>query len=311
MKKIKLMMVAAGALFALTPAVNAQTTLLHYWNFNGITTAYHNPSIPAIHASYSAIDTNSANVVYHLATGASSTYAGYIDNVAGDTMNARMSAVAGNALRLRNPSDSMELRVYAPTTGYNGAVSIKYEVQSSSTTSGQLAQLFDFSTDSGATWKTTGMSMTIDSISQAQFQGTSWGLIAINFTDTTVRNNAGFVFRVKFAGNTSLTSGNNRFDNMTVESTATTTVPTAVSNVVAGEEQYVLYPNPTTDNIHIVTPEAGTKTVSVYNVSGRKVAFMTSSDKEIMVYTAALPQGVYYAYIASGNHTQVIPFVKN
>lgn len=310
MKKIKLMMAAAGVFFALTPAANAQTTLLHYWNFNGITTAYHNPSIPAIHASYSAIDTNKANLVYHLATGASSTYAGYIDNVAGDTMNARMSAVAGNALRLRNPSDSMDLRVYAPTTGYHGTVSIKYEVQSSSTTSGQLAQLFDYSTDSGSTWKTTGMSMTIDSISQTQFQGTSWGLIAINF-DTTVGNKAGFVFRIKFAGNTSLTSGNNRFDNMTVESTAVTTVPTAVSNVVANEEKYVLYPNPANDNIRIVTPEAGAKTVTVYNVSGSKLAFVASSDKEIMVNTSALPHGVYYAYIATGNHTQVIPFVKN
>lgn len=310
MKQLRLMIACAGALLATIPAAEAQTTLLHYWNFNGVTTAYHNPSIPAIHANYSVIDTNKANVVYHLAAGASSTYAGYIDNVTGDTMNARMGAVAGNALRLRNPSDSMDLRVYAPTTGYHGDLTIKYEVQSSSTTSGQLAQLFDFSTDSGATWKTTGISMTIDSISQTQFQGTSWGLITINFTDTTVRNNAGFVFRVKFAGNTSLTSGNNRFDNMTVESTASITVPTAVNNLAANEAKYILYPNPTTDNIRIVAPEAGAKAVSVYNVSGCNVAFVASSDKEIFVNTAALPQGVYYAYIKTANHTEVIPFVK-
>ncbi|PZF73373.1 T9SS type A sorting domain-containing protein [Taibaiella soli] len=309
MKKVRLVIACVGALMAMTPAADAQTTLLHYWNFNGITTAYHNPSIPVMHANYSAIDTNKANVVYHL-TG-SNTYAGYIDNVAGDTMNARMSAVAGNALRLRNPSDSMDLRVYAPTTGYNGNITIKYEVQSSSTTSGQLAQLFDYSTDSGATWKTTGISMTIDSISQSQFQGASWGLIAVNFIDTTVRNNGGFVFRVKFAGNTSLTSGNNRFDNLSVESTITTTTPTAVTNVVANEEKYTLYPNPASDNIHIVTPEAGAKTVSVYNMSGSRVVLVSSADKEIMVNTAALPQGVYYAYITTGSHTQVIPFVKN
>ncbi|XZF16225.1 T9SS type A sorting domain-containing protein [Chitinophagaceae bacterium MMS25-I14] len=287
------------------------TTLLHYWSFNGITAAAHNPSIPAIHATYSVLDTNKANVVYHLVSGASSTYAGYIDNVAGDTMNARMSTAAGNGLRVRNPSDSMDLRVFAPTTGYHGNVSIKYEVQSSSTTSGQLAQLFDYSTDSGATWKTSGLNMTIDSISQAQFQGTSWGLISLNFNnDTTVRNNAGFVFRIKFAGNTSLASGNNRFDNMTVESTTTVTVPNAVANVSNEAGEMLLYPNPATNTLYVKTGSDALKTVVIYNLSGQRMTVVSAAGKDIAVNIAAIPAGTYYAYVITGNRTEVKTFVK-
>ena len=111
----------------------------------------------------------------------------------------------------------MELRLYIPSTNYHN-LTLKYEVQSSSVTSGQKVQNFDYSVDSGLTWRTTGLNITFDSITQAQFQGTNWGLITINFgSDSSVNNNPKLVFRIKFAGNTSLTSGNNRFDNITLD----------------------------------------------------------------------------------------------
>lgn len=311
MNRLQRNVVALGALILGATAAQAQTTtttLVHYWNFNGIIAAYHNPSIPAIHASYSTLDTNKANVVYKLAAGASQTYAGYIDNVAGDTLNARMGAAAGNGLRVRNPSDSMELRVYAPTTGYYGNITIKYETQSSSTTSGQLAQLFDYSVDSGATWKTSGLNMTIDSVNQPQFQGTSWGLVSLNFNnDTTVRNNAKFVFRVRFGGNTSMTSGNNRFDNMTVESTVTSQ---GIAVLNGNDGQTVLYPNPAGAALHISTPVQGLKTIACYDLSGRKVYETTTGEKELTMNTDLLTPGTYYLYIVSGNHTDVKAFSK-
>ncbi len=202
-----------------------QTSLIHFWHFNNLLTAYHNPGIPSIKADFSAIDTNKAAIVYLLEPGTSTAYAGYIDNVAGSHTNARLGVDSGQALRVRNPSDSMELRFYIPTTNYKN-ITLNYVVESSSTTSGQLAELFDYSIDSGTTWKTTGLNMTIDSITQPQFQGTNWGLISINFgADTNVNNNPRLVFRIKFGGNTSKTSGNNRFDNVTVEGTPTVTLP--------------------------------------------------------------------------------------
>ncbi len=282
--------------------VNGQSKLIHYWNFNNLTVAYHNPNIPALKADYSTIDTNKAQIVYKLATGASSTYAGYIDNVAGDTTNAKLGAVAGNALRVRNPSDSMELRFYIPTTNYKN-IALKYAVQSSSVTSGQLAQLFDYSVDSGTTWKTSGLNMTIDSISQSQFQGTSWGLISLNFlNDTLANNNRKLVFRVKFAGNASMTSGNNRFENVTVQGdsvTATTTGPTAVITI-NNNGTTRLYPNPVTSDLHIEAA-AGTKTIHIFDQLGKNVATISTTEKNTIVPTSNWSNGVYFVHIIDAN----------
>ena len=205
-----------------TAQAQAQTTLIHYWHFNGLAQAYNNPNIPALAADYSVLDTSKAKIVYVREPGTSPTYLGYIDNVAStDTTNNRLGQVSGQGLRVRNPTDSMELRFYLPTKGYKNIV-LKYALESSSTTSGDSTQLFDYSVDSGKTWKkgVTVNGVKVDTLdtTPAVYQGTSWGLVAITFgTDTTVNNNPGFVFRIKFKANSSKTSGNNRFDNVTLD----------------------------------------------------------------------------------------------
>jgi hypothetical protein len=226
------------------------TSLVHYWNFNSLTTAYHNPGIPALTADYSAIDTSKAKMAYVLEPGTASSYAGYIDNVASAAdSNLRMAAVAGQALRIRNPSDSMELRFYIPSTNYSH-LALTYELESSSATSGQLTEVFDYSTDSGATWKTTGLNIDSLDVTQAQYQGALWGLVKLNFgTDVTVNNNPRLIFRIKFRGNTSMTSGNNRIDDFTVDGvyalpiTAKINVlsPIAGDTLLAGESDTVTF----------------------------------------------------------------------
>ncbi len=202
----------------------AASPLIHYWHFDSLNTAYHNPGIPNLPADFSVLTSGNPRIVYTLEPGTSTTYGGYIDNVAGDTLNERLGAIAGQALRVRNPSDSMELRFVIPTTGYHD-IAFSYALESSSTTSGQLVEHFDYSPDGGTTWKSTALSVngsnvdTLD-VTQLQFQGTSWGLVSIGFgDDTTVNNNSNLIFRIKFSGNTSKTSGNNRFDNIAVEGT--------------------------------------------------------------------------------------------
>jgi hypothetical protein len=192
-------------------------TLIHYWSFNSLNAAYHNPGIPPIQADFSVLDVTKANVVYVL-TATNQNYIGFWDNVAGDTANARNGFPASNALRFRNPSDSAEMRVYSPTTNYSNIV-FKWEVESSSVASGQKTQLYDYSVDSGLTWKTSGLTIASTDITQSVFQGTSWGVITVGITDTAAFNNRKFVFRIKFSGNTNLTSGNNRIDNLTCEGT--------------------------------------------------------------------------------------------
>ncbi len=199
-------------------------TLVHYWNFNKITTAYHVPNVPNINADYSLIDTNTAYFQYYLVPGTSNSYLGYIDNVASaDTSNLRNGAVAGNALRIRNPVDSIELRWYIPTTGYHSPT-VKFVVESSSTTSGDSTQIYSYSVDGGTTWKSAGMSVngvpnvdTLD-VTQPQYQGSSWGLVTVGFgSDAAVNNNPNLIFRITYRGNTHLTSGNNRYDDFTVD----------------------------------------------------------------------------------------------
>lgn len=202
---------------------NAQSKLIHYWHFNNFTTAPSSTTVNSahpfnVHADYSSIDTSKAQIVYMTSAGTSSAFSTTVDYAnPGDTLNARMGHDADGstiswALRPRNRSDSMELRFYIPTTHYKNIL-IKYISQSSSVGSGMLHQVFDYSTDSGSTWKTTGLSVAGDSA------GLSFGpIFPVSFTtDTTVNNNPKLVFRIKFQGNASGTSGNNRFDNITVE----------------------------------------------------------------------------------------------
>src|SRR2546423_12602487 len=91
----------------------AQSTLIHYWNFNTLNKAYNNPGIPPLPADFTINDPAKVNAVYWL-TAKNQNYTGFIDNNAGDTTNARNGAVAGQSLRFRNPSDSAELRLYIP-----------------------------------------------------------------------------------------------------------------------------------------------------------------------------------------------------
>ncbi len=218
------------------PPTGPPVDLIDYWHFNTLTTAYHNPGIPSLPADYSVFPSSPASLVYWLDPKASKTYGGYIDNVApGDTSNARLGMPASNALRVRNPTDSMEMRFYISTLGYKD-IHISYALQSSSVASGQLVEFFDISSDSGATWQL-GAAPSLD-VTPDKFQGTNWGLVQLNLSgDTVINNNPNFVFRIRFVGNTDKTSGNNRFDNICIEGSKIILPPTKRGIYVYGPSQ--------------------------------------------------------------------------
>jgi len=205
-------------MFALTFSVNsnAQSTLIDYWNFNSFTAVMYTDTIHGIDADFSTLDTTKAQILYAEIPGTSSSFSTYIDGHAAvtadyDTVNLRMGAVAGNYIRPRNPSDSMQLLFYIPSTNYTHIL-LQYGSESSSTTSGPLHQLFSYSVDSGLTWRTSGLSRLSDS-AWLVFHRTAVSLAM----DSATKNNDKLVFRILFSGNTTGTSGNNRFDNVTVE----------------------------------------------------------------------------------------------
>ncbi len=243
MKKLLLPCFLAAIFLAgfisLAENANAQTTtLIHYWNFNTLAGPYIHPNIPQIVADYTVED--SAYLEYYLLPGTSAGWAisgvdsnnaggAQIDNVAStDVTNLRQGAVSGLALRARNPTDSGELHWHIPSTGFTNLV-VTFATETSSLASGDSAQVYSYSIDGGKTWDSTTMTvngasghildLTQDENASSVYLG--FGPVVITFgSDLTVNNNPNLIFRIVFRGNThpnTPVSGNNRFDDFTVD----------------------------------------------------------------------------------------------
>ena len=291
-------------LFATTSTrLNAQGTLVHYWHFNNYAMSQHTDTIHGIPADFSLLDTATAKILYTELPGTSAAFSTYIDSTTPkatdyDTVNLQMGAPAGYAIRARNRSDSMQLLFYIPTTGYKNIL-LAYASQSSSTTHGQLHQMFDYSVDSGMTWRTSGLSQPSDSAWLVYHRTT------VSFTtDTEVNNNNKLVFRIQFNGNdTFASSGNNRFDNVTIMGDTmhvdtVVTPPAAVKAVVGGTNvSYSIFPNPTPNNVVLSANVAVAKTIQIYDDAGRVFGNYVSDKKDLSLNTANFPSGNYHVQI--------------
>lgn len=287
---------------------SAQQTLIHYWDFNsfapGLTGGVNPAILVPIKAHYSILDTNKATISYSTVTGTSSSYSTYWDNyIPGDTINAQMADTAGSCLRIWNPSDSMQLLFNIPTTGYNN-ITIKFETQKSSLTQAQLYQAYDYSTDSGKNWKTSGLSIPGDSAIYHV-----WALVTVKINDTTV-NNGGFIFRIRFKGQNTGTSGNNRFDNVTVHGDSIKKV-TGITPV-AITRSYSLYPSPASNKVYIATGSGTEKTIIINNMEGKTLYQGKTTEKTGSVSVAALSSGVYFVIVTDNESGQVthLKFIK-
>ncbi len=275
----------------------AQGTLIYYWNFNNFTSVIHWPAVASVGADFGAPghDTAKARVVYtNQYPGVSSGYATYADFVSGDisdTVNARMGATSGNGFRARNPSDSMELRFYMPSVHYKN-LQVKYACEASSFTSGMLQQLYSYSVDSGATWKTTGTGLSTWSDTTTL----TYSLHSIHINDTIANNNAKFVFRITFNFNTTGTSGNNRFDNITLEGDSTN-VLTSVEQLSNSSPAYSLFPNPVTNNFEISCVNDGPKMIQITNITGQTVYTGQANGTNISLNATLLTGGMYIVTI--------------
>jgi len=309
MKKHSLSFLLSLLVILLSFSANAQSTLVHYWHFNNFASSEYTDTIHGIPADYSRT-ANQAVLLYDTVSGTSPVYSTYIDTLTAistdyDTVNLRMSAVPGIMIRARNPSDSMQMLFYIPTTNYKNIV-FTYGTESSSASHGQLHQNFDYSTDSGTTWKTSGLSMTTDSAAL------SFNRISVNFLgDTLANNNSKLFFRIKFQGNTTGTSGNNRFDNISVDADTITAGPSAVLNVVAAHTQYILYPNPVTNNINVTSGSEGTKTILITNTLGETVYMGIRDGKAFSLSAANLAAGNYFMTIRDNSGMRTTMFVKH
>jgi len=106
--------------------------MIHYWHFNNTLPADGSGGVlfnsQPISADYSRL--GGAAIIYKPLQGVVNDW-GNIDNLVGDTINQRTGykdccGEVNNAIRARNPSDSMQFLWYMPTTRYQNIV-IKYE----------------------------------------------------------------------------------------------------------------------------------------------------------------------------------------
>jgi hypothetical protein len=292
------------------PSVNTSSEkMIHYWHFNNTLPAdgsgnifFGNHPIPA---DFSRL--GHAEILYTTLPGVTLDY-GEMDNLVGDTINQRSGysdccGAVNNAVRTRNPSDSMQFLWYMPTTRYQNIV-IKYETQLSSIKSGQHEQIFSYSLDSAKTFINTGLPVF------SNFADTVWRKVTLDLRSvTSVNNNKKFVFRITFSGQNTGSKGNNRFDNITVEGDISPDVD-AVPEI--SKSDFALYPNPAKDHVNLITTDEGEKNISIYNSTGILVSSYKMSGKEILINTSLLSQGLYFMKIieTNGKNVSTLKFIK-
>ncbi|QYJ68078.1 choice-of-anchor I family protein [Flavobacterium litorale] len=200
--------------FCMVTFVSSAQELMHYWNFNDVT-----DEIETVAADYSIV-AGTPQITYP------GTGDGYMDEVSGDILNAQNGSPAGNGLRPRNPSNTRSLVIEFPTTGYEN-VTVAFATRR--TSSGATEQYYSYSLDGGNNYSNTGLTTT------TFFPTEDYGLVTVDFSGIDgVENNADFIFKIDFGGeNAAGSSGNNRFDNLTVMGTLMdgvddTTAPLAI-----------------------------------------------------------------------------------
>ncbi|KQM42671.1 choice-of-anchor I family protein [Chryseobacterium sp. Leaf201] len=198
------------AAFFLQGALSAQTSLIHYWNFNNNTSAaaITAPTSTLTGGSLAAVTSGTTEIDFAGGTG---------QNFNIDNLNARNGDASGTHLRYNFPING-NLQFNLPTTGYNNVV-VKFTTRRSG--SGAGTQTWSYSTD-GTTFQTYQTVTPQDANPQ---------LVTFDFSAIAgVANNPNFKLRVQFAAGSGGSVGNNRFDNFTVDATAAggadTTPPT-------------------------------------------------------------------------------------
>lgn len=187
----------------ITDIVDSNIYLIQYWNFNDLLAG----EITAPVAPIASLTSPNTSSIFYIGTG------GILDSVdPGNLINTQYGDTEGFGLRARNPSSAKELLIKAPSTGYKNIV-MKFATAKSSA-SGASIQNYTYSLD-GINFKTTGLGVTTFNPNIEP----TYGMVTLDFSGITgANNNANFTVKISFAGPEALnTTGNNRFDNFTLQ----------------------------------------------------------------------------------------------
>ncbi len=249
-------------------------TSLHYWHFNSMTEG----TVETVRPDHSILE------------GASITYPGsglgYMDRVNdGTTSNATPSVIAGFGLRVRNPSDSRELLLSLPTTGYQNIV-FSYAV--TRTTFGVREQVVQYRTAALGPWQE--LTPTVQVTEQ-------WVVHTFNLDILEVNNNPDFAIRILFQGEqASGTTGNNRFDNIRLDGIpiSTNSIDCAPCNPPRSEVG-TLSISYRQGHIHLNNPYTGRATLRLFGLNGAVIGEFVLLGKGSHTLPFAPAPGIYVA----------------
>ncbi|MEE4177724.1 MAG: CotH kinase family protein [Bacteroides sp.] len=258
--------------------------LIHYWHFNNLP----DEVFTQVTADVSLVGNG---LITYPGTGD-----GYMDQTDGSLLNGRLNQPAGYGLRVRNPSNTRELILAAPSTGYRDLV-LTFAVHR--TNNGAQEEQLYYSADGGSNWIALGDAYNI----QLNYEIKTFDLSGI----AAVNNNPTLRFRILFTDEAAAgIEGNNRFDNITLEGHSlsvgideTGQLPIAPRN----------YPNPFREQtvIPLEIKEAGQVIVRVYDSNGRVITTLLDQHMEpgrhdLRFNAFGLPEGVYIYRIITGKY---------
>jgi len=305
--------------------------VLHYWDFNNTPPnggaggdSLGNVTNP-LNAPYTLIPAGNPRIVYTHPSAIQTNplvctvVDGILDNLTPGASvndlpllgNDTASLAANNlAVRARNPSENAFMYLYIPTTGYQD-IKLNYALSASSS-KGAFYNIFSYSIDGGNTWKNLTKAMDTFNIGGIYRPDTmqvinpvtatsGWYPVNINFSsDAAVNNNPKFIVRWEFEGaGSNGTSGNDRYDNISVSGNIATETCngaanyTAVAGVKYGQGPFTYNWTPNVSSSATASNlSAGTYTVNVTDANGCSMSSSIIVSQPALLKASATPANV-------------------
>jgi len=264
-----------------TIIVTVQSTLdlIYYWHFNNF-----NPTVDVkeINGDFSLLNNVTPKLTYTLTPDANVVNERDIDRYSpGSLLNSQKGEVAGGSARVRNPSVNRSLVFDMPTTGVSNLI-FSLTVQRSG--NGMLTNTIEYSVD-GTTFISTGLTNNVKDVVDFEV----WQIHTYDFTTiTAANNNPKFKIRITWKdANASNTSGNNRYDNITLMGDG--------KNVSVSKVQILnpvtVHPNPSNGMLTIsASNNQPIQYVSIIDIKGKVVL----DSQENVLDLSSLDNGIYF-----------------
>ncbi len=253
--------------------------LIYYWHFNNLVTPQ---DVTSIAADYKLI-ADALPMMTYIGSGPRDIDA----NSTGSEFNLHLGEPPGRSARVRNPSQGRALVFELPTTGY-GQIVFTYAVER--TNNGMLKNTVSYSID--------GDNFVQDGLPIVEFDlepPNTYHLVNLDFSlIEEANNNPNFKLRIDFEGNTTGSSGNNRFDNISLHGTPITGV-----NEVFGHGVLKIYPNPANERFYVEHSNA-IRRIQIFNIFGQLIDELEVSGRTTEINSQAYNPGIYIVIAYSG-----------